>query len=136
MTELFLDTEFNGFGGALISMALVEDDTSWYEVLEVPTNPDPWVAQHVIPFLMKKPIGLAAFRSSFHSFLKRYDRPKIICDWHADVEHFCRMLAGADYGSSLDFPCEIRLLTGVKYNSTIPHNALADAQALKKWWDE
>ena len=41
--NLFLDCEFNGLGGELISMALVDEDGhSFYEVLTC-THPIPWL---------------------------------------------------------------------------------------------
>jgi hypothetical protein len=37
---LFLDAEFNSFGGALISIGLVcADGQDWYEVAEIPAEP-------------------------------------------------------------------------------------------------
>ena len=45
----FLDTEFNGFGGELLSLALVPDegDREFYVVLPLPDTLDPWVERHV-----------------------------------------------------------------------------------------
>ena len=46
--KLFLDCEFNGFGGELISMALVdENERYFYEVLPC-INPTAWVLDNVI----------------------------------------------------------------------------------------
>ena len=48
----FLDTEFNGFGGALLSLALVpEDGDEFYVTLDCPDPLDPWVERNVIPYL-------------------------------------------------------------------------------------
>lgn len=81
--RLYLDTEFNGHGGELISLALVT----------------------------------------------------IICDWPVDAMHFCASLAGQDFESSLDFPCEIKILRTPPGQSVslIPHYALEDARALRHW---
>lgn len=133
--NLYLDTEFNGFGGELISMALVDDSgREWYEVKTVPRIPHPWVAENVIPKLGQPPIGDGPFRDSLHHFLRAYSHPVIVCDWHADAEHFCAMLAGRDYGSSLDYRCRIELLAGPSDVRPVnPHNALSDAHALREW---
>lgn len=49
--RLFIDGEWNSFGGDLISLALVaEDGREWYEVLDC-VDPHPWVAENVIPKL-------------------------------------------------------------------------------------
>lgn len=50
--NLYIDCEFNGFGGQLISMALVaEDGTEFYEVVPLLEEVTPWVAEHVMPVL-------------------------------------------------------------------------------------
>nr|MBA4771246.1 hypothetical protein [Sphingobium sp.] len=53
----FLDTEFNGFGGTLISVALVPEhgDQEFYVSLPLPDEIEPWVAKHVIPYLRHVP---------------------------------------------------------------------------------
>ncbi len=139
--RLYLDTEFNGHGGELISMALVSEPDvvapfdSFYEVCNWRSPTDPWVSENVLPKLGKEPLMGHIFRQCFHGWIRHFDNPEIICDWHADAEHFCRMLAGPDYGSSLDFACRITILrtpTGQPV-SLNPHNALADARALRDW---
>ena len=55
----FLDTEFNGFGGALISLALVpeaEGAPPFYAALDCP-EPTEWVAAHVLPVLGIAPVS-------------------------------------------------------------------------------
>ena len=135
--RLFLDTEFNGFGGELISMALVpEEGTAWYEVCELPAVINPWVKEHVLPALRKPAIPLNVMRSLFHIYISQFESPDVYCDWHADAEHFCRLLEGNDYGSSLDFACSLHVLKtpkGVPISAD-PHNALADALGLKVWY--
>ena len=47
--HFFIDCEWNGSGGELISMALTAaDGREFYRALECP-NPEPWVARNVIP---------------------------------------------------------------------------------------
>ena len=55
----FLDTEFNGFGGALISLALVPEhgDQEYYATLPLPEPVHPWVERHVVPYLGSVPGG-------------------------------------------------------------------------------
>ena len=47
----FLDTEYDGFGGALLSIALVPEDggEEFYAVIEHDGVRSEWVARHVIP---------------------------------------------------------------------------------------
>jgi len=136
MTKLYLDTEFNGFGGALMSMALISaEGSAWYEVVDVKGPIDPWVKQHVVPLFDKAPVPLVSFKASLHMFLRQFVNPEIICDWHADAAHFCDSLAGFDYGSSLDYACRITILKTPpgEPKPKRPHNALSDATALMMW---
>jgi hypothetical protein len=48
----YLDTEFNGSGGALLSFALLrEDGAAIYGIMPLPANVEPWVNENVIPIL-------------------------------------------------------------------------------------
>ena len=62
----FLDTEYNGFGGELLSLALVPEDGSeeFYVTLECSAPVDSWVERHVIPFLDMVPENLQGPRLS------------------------------------------------------------------------
>src|SRR3546814_5579366 len=55
----FLDTEYNGFGGELISLALVPEhgDQEYYAVLPLPDEIHPWVERNVVPYLGSVPPG-------------------------------------------------------------------------------
>lgn len=130
--RLFVDTEFNGFGGALMSMAIVsEDGREWYEVLPLPDRVEPWVAENVVPHLGKEPIDPVEFRLSLHRWLGQFDRPCVVADWYADLVHFFAMFAGRDHTESVMFPCTSALIDLDRYDSAIPHNALSDARAIR-----
>lgn len=141
MSVLYLDTEFNGFGGELISLALAPSEIDlavgvklWYEELELPEIVDPWVKVHVVPKLVKVPLRPLIFRSNFQQYILQFNDPLIICDWHADAVHFCKLLAGPDYGSSLDFAFRMSVIKTPKNEPIYSHNALEDAQILKSWY--
>ncbi len=131
--NLYVDCEFNGFGGELMSMAIVADDGSeWYEVLPLPATIEPWVAANVVPLLDKQPIDMEAFRASLFAYLRRYDAPTIIVDWYADLVHFFGCFAGRHHAESVAFSCNARLITDVpEYHPEVPHNALSDARAIR-----
>jgi hypothetical protein len=137
MNTFYLDTEFNGHGGQLISLALVSPmGPTLYVVKTLPDPLDPWVAQHVVPVLdFEEPLSYPTFRIVVQEFIRQYQNPTIICDWHADAVHFLKLLEGPDFGSSLDFACQIHLLKTPPGEpvSKVPHNALADARALMDW---
>lgn len=136
--KLFLDCEFNGFGGELISMAIcAEDGEEWYAILPEPTVWDEWVLDNVKPVVsVIKPTIYAKsreeFRASLHSFLKQYDRPVIVADWYTDLVHFFNSFAGRDHFESVYFPCFAELTPDlVGYDPECPHNALSDARAIR-----
>lgn len=127
--RIWIDTEFNGFNGPLISMALVaEDGSEFYEALYC-GNPQRWVAENVMPNLGTIPVALDVFQDKLRVFLNQFDKIHVIADWPEDIAHFCRaMVIGA--GSCFSTPpltMEVRRdIHGV---SKVPHNALEDARA-------
>ena len=132
--KLFLDCEFNGFGGELISLALVDENNQcFYEVLEY-QNPVAWVVEHVIPILNQAPISLERFQKQLQNFLNQYDAIEIIADWPEDFALFSRSLI-VSAGRCLTIPpLKMQLWmeeTNTHVPSKQPHNALADARALK-----
>lgn len=135
MTRLFVDCEFNGFGGELMSMAVVSDSgEEFYEVRCIPEVLDPWVAENVVPILVKKPVGDVLFRHLLHSFLRQFDNPTICADWYTDIVHFFHSMQGRDHTESFAYACKAELVLIDEYKSEIPHNALYDARAIREAW--
>jgi hypothetical protein len=137
MTLLFLDSEFNEFGGELISMALVDEKRDfWYQVAAIPEKPGAFVAEHVLPKLDKAPIGAEAFSLSLQTFLFHYPKCEIIADWPADFEHLCTAMSGMGMrgGWRLPIECTMRLVVTPELHPVSPHNALSDAFALRDWY--
>lgn len=134
MTALFIDTEFNGFRGDLISMALVsENGREWYESVGC-DDPVPWVAEHVMPYLQNKPCDYVLMQRSLQSFLGGFESVHIVADWPEDIQHFCQVLITGP-GTRLDTPpltFEVRrdLDDAV---SDLPHNALEDARGIMRF---
>ena len=140
----FLDTEYNGFGGELLSLALVPEDGSeeFYITLEYDGQIDPWVERHVIPFLDMVPDGLRSSRltrraaaEALAGWLAHDEAPDIIADWPEDLAQFAMLLVT---GPGMMQPMPALTLRFVPLhgfstaaNSTVPHNALHDARALR-----
>jgi len=139
----FLDTEFNGFDGELISIALVPEfgDQEFYAVLPLPPEVHPWVARHVVPYLESVPPGLLnrldrhTAAHELAAYLAGDRDPLIVADWPDDIALLCRLLVTG--------PAEIVDTGGLRFefirspgfstamNSRVPHNALHDARALR-----
>ena len=133
--KLFLDCEFNGFGGKLISMALVdENERYFYEVLPC-INPTSWVLNNVIPILNKQAIDLKEFQNTLFNFLNHYETIHIVADWPEDFSLFLRSLI-LKQGICMITPKLTMELwendTSLATDSKIPHHALQDAVALKR----
>jgi len=131
--KLYIDCEFNGGFGDLISMALVaEDGREFYEV--VPCDaPVPWVRDNVIPILHKHPISLNGFQGQLRNFLSSFDAIEIVADHPADLGYFFNALIVDDMGSWMRVPpITATIVKNVNYESAIPHNALEDARAIRE----
>jgi hypothetical protein len=139
----FLDTEFNGFGGSLISLALVPEhgDEEFYTSLPLPDLIHPWVEQHVIPFLRFVPPAVDYQLSREHAaqhieaYLAHDSDPEILADWPEDLAHFSQLLVTGP-GQMIGINgMRLRLINGAGFssaaNSQVPHNALHDARAFK-----
>lgn len=136
--KFVIDTEFNGFGGQLISMGLVaEDGTEFYEELVLPKVIDPWVKQHVVPHLTEIPVPMSKFQAILGNFLGCFDNVHLIADWPEDIKHFCDCLVTgpgkrmALPGAKLDFTVFFGL-PSTSQLSKIPHHALEDARAIAR----
>lgn len=146
--KLWIDTEFNEFGGELISLSLVnEQNMSLYITYKMNDTPGPWVAQHVMPILKSVPTPFPgyAYYDQTHDdaahliaqFINAQPGlPHIIADWPADIEYFCGALVVGP-GQTVNIR---RFITEVNrdlnYNSTevkgaIAHNAFWDAKCIK-----
>ena len=137
---LYLDCEFNGHGGQLISMALVSDvdGTNFYqvsrEVLEKPI--EPWIAANVTPKLGKEGVPYKTFRALLCLYLNQHLGEPIIADWPHDFVLLMNVMQGDSYEQSFMVPCTMRLIQSGSFTPDNPHNALSDAVALMNWCKE
>ena len=137
--NIFIDCEFNEFGGDLISMALVADDgQEFYEVLnlEKDYNYGSWVFANVVPWLNKDPITKQLFQQKLWAFINQWEEVHIIADWPDDIKYFCMSLITGP-GMSINTPLELTMQIDRELDtssSAILHNALEDARAIKRSW--
>lgn len=145
----FLDCEFDGFGGPLLSIALVrEDNESIYIVLEhnVEEAKDPWVLKNVVPILKSIPSpmpGMAYFVNNDRDVAELLGRflsysaetPMVISDWPDDIKYLCSSLItgpGKMVGvGSVAFQFIRVDAYPTKVKNAVQHNAYWDALALK-----
>lgn len=135
--KLFLDTEFNGFGGELLSMALVPEHRSIEEFYcELECDFDtivPWVRENVIPHMDQEPISVEEMQRQLSRYLGKFDTVEIVVDWPDDITYFCKALITAP-GERISIPNIIKFtinsLLG-SADSVVPHHALHDARAIR-----
>ncbi len=139
----YLDTEFNGFGGDLLSLGLAaEDGEDYYVAIQpLPEHLDEWVERHVVPYLFHVPQALdnrldrVAAAHDVAAYLRADPDPLIIADWPEDIALFCRLLliGTSDIVDVDRISFEFRRTPGFSTarNSKVPHNALHDARSLR-----
>lgn len=143
--KYFLDCEFNGYRGALISLALVcEDGRELYMVERdfwkrrfAPDDIDPWVQRNVMPFLAVQTVQVET-RTGMAAEIERFldPAPVIVADWPDDIRYFCECLI---VGPGEMIKTAPRIFFNVErvdaYPTDLPgavqHNALWDARALR-----
>ena len=132
----YIDTEFNGTEGQLLSIALVrEDGAHFYEVLHAHELIVPWVKEHVAPHFGQEPVARLQAVKKMQKFLRKDSGPHVfIADWPEDIVHFNAMLL-RDHGKRNDpfrYACLLLHMPGfdTALSSRLPHNALEDARAL------
>ena len=139
----FLDTEFDGFGGPLLSVGIAAEhgDNDYYVAIPYDHEPTEWVARHVVPYLKSVPPTLynqldrEAAAHDIASYLAFDDDPEIIADWPEDIALFCRLLLVGEREIVDISHLRFRFLRTPGFstarNSAVPHNALHDARALR-----
>jgi hypothetical protein len=140
----FLDCEYNGFGGALLSLALVPEDggEELYLTFDCEGPIHPWVERNVVPYLGKVPdavrmptLGREQAAGAIAMYLDRDSEPEIVADWPTDIELFCGLLSFAPGQMVPISELVFRLVQTGSFspaeNSVVPHNALHDARALR-----
>lgn len=146
--KMWIDTEFNGFQGELISIAIVaEDGAEFYEIVDLEERVDPWVFRNVIPVLNshkidtnnrlgvhcdRVPMSRDMVRRSMQAFLAGYNDVHLVADWPEDIALFCRLLLTETPGERIDTPTLTMEITRTDYPSEVPHNALEDARAMRR----
>ena len=144
MARYYIDCEFDGHNGPLISMAIVRSARQSIMILTSETAVDPWVTENVIPVLHSDKAEETVFVSTnsvgvmIREFLGADQRPVIIADSPVDISRFCAALSTAPDGgwASADYPRMTFEVHNVDcYPTTLPgavqHNAWWDAMALR-----
>lgn len=154
-TRYYLDTEFNSFGGSLISLGIVHEDGEGL-YLVVPygdiermiheEDMDPWIKQNVIPHLYDGPphcriqvMSSYLWGPYISDFIYRDPArpPQVFVDWPSDAMDFSKLLiAGPGRAVPMQNQTHITILRHLDvYPTSLPgaiqHHALWDAMAIR-----
>lgn len=138
--KYYLDTEFNGAGGEIISLALVsETDREMYLAAQC-GKPVDWVRDNVLPIVEcegAKPYMCDAklFGPLTAWYLHMDPDPVIVADWPDDIKYLCEAIVTGP-GEMVEIRRLRFELARVDAYPTalmdaVQHNALWDARALK-----
>lgn len=145
--RIWIDTEFNGFEGDLISLALVDEkERFFYRYMACPRACE-WVSQNVLPVLGKyrpEPVAtqpalmhpsnfwaLHRIQLALQQWLEPYDSVHVVADWPEDIAQFSRMLITGPGTRINTPPLTMEVRRDLDAESLVPHNALEDARAMR-----
>ena len=133
--KLFIDTEFNGFGGQILSIALVPLDSSiasFYREFNITEVLDPWVQENVIPSMVLVPKNKLEVQFDLENYINKLGDCIIIADWPDDIKYFNDLLITGP-GTMLNIHSKLLFEVNrtLEYTSKVPHNALHDAEGIR-----
>jgi hypothetical protein len=141
----YIDCEFDGHDGPLLSIAMVRGD-GWGLHVEVAgaAVADPWVLDNVVPILGAHHADISCrarpreVGRQLRHFIGDCANPTIIADSPVDIGRFCRAISTGDDGQwqSAGYPSMTFIVRNVNcYPTTlegaVQHNAWWDAMALR-----
>jgi len=146
----YLDCEFNGMGGELLSLALVCENAkrhSLYLVREGMPDVEPWVAQNVLPIIHADTNApgprivlvapLSEWASAIESILEGDSDVTIVTDWPDDIKYVCELIITGpgtmiNVRPSIKFEMHRVDAYPTDLPGAIQHNAYWDAMALRR----
>lgn len=139
--DYYLDTEFDGFGGEILSLALVREDGEefyWASYRAATPVNDPWVQENVIPIIDVEGARVThtgPIARALQYAVGAVDNVHVIADWPDDIAYFCQAMI-TEPGCRIDTPpltFEILRIDAypTELEGAVQHNALWDARALK-----
>lgn len=144
MARYYIDCEFDGHNGPLVSMAVVRSARDSLMIVTDHKPVDPWVAENVMPVLHSDRAQETVFAVpngvgyAIRQFIGGDPQPIIIADSPVDITRFCQAISTNEEGgwASTDYERMTFIVENVDcYPTTLPgavqHNAWWDAMALR-----
>lgn len=140
MNKFYIDCEFDGHGGSLLSLAMVREDGHNIHIKTHNVAVDNWVVENVVPIMdlheakWSEWIPENEVGPSIKSFIgDKITSPIIIADSPVDIGRFCAAISTGSNGgwASTDFP----LMTFEVHNVDCYPTDLDGAVQHNAWWD-
>ena len=135
----FVDAEFNGFGGELISLAAAPETGTrphFYEAVGC-RKPSLWVRINIIPVLQVSPRSGGEVAHLFATYLDADPAPVIVSDCPEALAHAALLLVDRGGHRLMRTRVRFELLPesdfSAQAHSETPFNAYRDAIALRDW---
>jgi len=135
----YVDCEFDGHNGPLLSMAIVRQDGESLHIATTEPARDPWVIENVLPLMSehKANVSLQVHNTmvgrKLAAFIGRDEEPTIIADSPVDIGRFCVAIStapGGDYS-----PCILPRITFEVHDVDCYPTTLVGAVQHNAWWD-
>jgi hypothetical protein len=140
LEAFYIDCEFDGHNGQLLSIAMVRGDgRSLHVKVENAIVVDPWVQENVLPIMDAHHADLSwtvrpnEVGTPLRGFIGDCQNPTIIADSPVDIARFCRAISTGEDGGwhSTDYAG----MTFVVHNVNCYPTALEGAVQHNAWWD-
>ena len=144
MARHYVDFEFDGHGGPVLSVGIVSDHKDGMHATTRAMAEDAWVVENVIPLMQMHaaPHHFDVEEHDLGKLLRHYlgddDCPTIVADSPVDIWRFCQCLSTSSTGggASAEYPMmqfEVRNIDcyPTELPGAIQHNAWWDAAALR-----
>lgn len=135
----YIDCEFDGHNGPLLSIAIVRSDLSEMYIQVLNDASDPWVIANVLPVIDKHKstnvqcLPEVAVGSFLRGFIAFDDDPIIIADSPVDIGRFCRAIST---GTSWQWVSTSQpRMTFEVHNVDCYPTTLEGAVQHNAWWD-
>lgn len=135
----FIDCEFDGHNGPLLSIAMVADDGESIHIRTDNEASDPWVIANVMRHMDNHEAVTLAYLpvnwvgKEIRDFIGGDQAPVIVADSPVDIGRFCDAISTSPEGSwaSCDYP----LMTFEVHNVDCYPTTLQGAVQHNAWWD-
>ncbi|SEJ15906.1 hypothetical protein SAMN05428950_1011308 [Sphingomonas sp. OV641] len=145
MARYYIDCEFDGHNGPLLSLAIVREDGLSVHIETTERASDPWVIENVVPLMDLNDATTHPLVSSelvgrhIRFFIGPDAAPIIVADSPVDIGRFCAAVMTSDTGgyepnqwSCLSFEVHDVDCYPTDLPGAVQHNAWWDAMALRR----